>query len=220
MGHQEEGLCSNRPEISDFVLALCGTPVTKPMLYLCDNQAQLKAVKKWVGEGVKATLVGVPRADISLEALELMAHRAPKSSNIRVYLVCLPAKTSRMIYYGVMKASSITEFRKRTTAGTTMFMANGGEYANKIADIQANKAISGKHVSIEWPYKTNREAFTWQEPRRKDKEEARWAWKIESRREIWFRLMMLLLYHNKYSWLIFCSLVALLEALFARIFED
>ena len=27
------------------------------MLYLCDNQALLKAVKRWVGEGGKATLV-------------------------------------------------------------------------------------------------------------------------------------------------------------------
>jgi len=50
-----------------------------------------------------------------------------------------------------------------------MFMANGGEDANEIA----NKAISGKDVSIDGHYKTNREAFTWQEPRRKNKEEAR-----------------------------------------------
>jgi len=34
-----------------FVLALRGTPVTKPMIHLCDNQALLKAVKKWVHEG-------------------------------------------------------------------------------------------------------------------------------------------------------------------------
>jgi len=32
-------------------------PVTSPMLYLCDNQALLKAVKRWVGEGRKATSV-------------------------------------------------------------------------------------------------------------------------------------------------------------------
>jgi len=36
-----------------FVLALRSTPVTNPMLYLCNNQALLKAVKKWVGEGGK-----------------------------------------------------------------------------------------------------------------------------------------------------------------------
>jgi len=40
------------------VLALRGTPVTRPMLFLCDNQALLKAVKRWVGEGRKATFDG------------------------------------------------------------------------------------------------------------------------------------------------------------------
>ena len=61
---EEKGSSSNRPELAAFVLALCGTPVTKPMLYLCDNQALLKAVKRWVDEGGKATLVGAPDADI------------------------------------------------------------------------------------------------------------------------------------------------------------
>jgi len=45
-------------------LALRGTPVTKPMLYLCGNQALLKAVTGLVGQGGKANLVGVPDADI------------------------------------------------------------------------------------------------------------------------------------------------------------
>ena len=59
----EEGSSSNRPELAAFFLALCGTPVTKPMLYLYDNQALLKSVKRWVGEGGKATLVGAPDAE-------------------------------------------------------------------------------------------------------------------------------------------------------------
>jgi len=71
----EEGSSSNRPELAAFVLALRGTPVTTPMLYLCDNQALLKAVKRWVGEGGKATLVGAPHADISLEAIEELRKR-------------------------------------------------------------------------------------------------------------------------------------------------
>ena len=81
MGREEEGSSSNRPEPAALVLALRdtpvtkpmmylrGTPVTKPMLHLCDNQALLKAVKRWVGEGGKATLVGAPDADILLEAI-------------------------------------------------------------------------------------------------------------------------------------------------------
>ena len=69
MGREEEGSSSNRPELAASVLALRGTPVTKPMLYLCDNQALLEAVKRWVGESGKATLVGAPDADILLEAI-------------------------------------------------------------------------------------------------------------------------------------------------------
>jgi len=70
VGRKEKGSSSNRPELAAFVLALRGTPVTKPMLYLCDNQALLKAVKRWVGEGGGATLVGAPNADILLEAIK------------------------------------------------------------------------------------------------------------------------------------------------------
>ena len=45
VGRAEEGSSSNRPELAAFVLALRGTPVTNSMLYLCNNQALLKAVK-------------------------------------------------------------------------------------------------------------------------------------------------------------------------------
>ena len=75
VGREEEGSSSNRPELAAFVLALCGNPITKPMLYLCDNQALLKAVKRWVGEGGKATLVGASEADILLEAIEELQER-------------------------------------------------------------------------------------------------------------------------------------------------
>ena len=70
VGREEEGSSSNRPELAAFVLALRVTPMTNPMLYLCDNQALLKAVKTWVGEGGKATSVGAPDADILLQAIE------------------------------------------------------------------------------------------------------------------------------------------------------
>ena len=66
----EEGSSANRPELSVFVLALRGTPVINPVLYLCNNQALLKAVKRLVGEGGKATLVGAPDADILLGAIK------------------------------------------------------------------------------------------------------------------------------------------------------
>ena len=74
MGCEDEGSSSNRQELAAFVLALRGTPVTK-LMYLCDNQALLKAVKGWVREGGKATLVGAPDAEILLEAIEELRKR-------------------------------------------------------------------------------------------------------------------------------------------------
>ena len=137
MGREEERSSSNCPELAAFVLALRGTPVTTPMLYLCDIQALLKAVKIRLGEGGEGTLVGAPDTYMLLEAIE--------------------------------------ELRQRTTAGAATFLVKvkahrlGGEPAHEEADIQADKAISGKDVQVptEWHDRTNRAVFTWQEPRQK-----------------------------------------------------
>jgi len=82
VGREEEGSSSNRPKLAAFVLALRGTPVTKPMLYLCENQALLKAVKRWVVEGAKATLVGAPDAYILLEAIKELRKINSRSSDV------------------------------------------------------------------------------------------------------------------------------------------
>jgi len=47
VGCEEETSSSKRPELVAIVLVLRDTLVTKPMLYLRDNQALLKAVKRW-----------------------------------------------------------------------------------------------------------------------------------------------------------------------------
>ena len=75
VGCEEEGSSSNRLELAAFVLALCGTPATKPLLYLCVKQVLLKAVKRWVGEGGKGTSVEALDADILLEAIEKLRKR-------------------------------------------------------------------------------------------------------------------------------------------------
>jgi len=75
VGRKEKGCSLNHPELAAFVLALHSNPVTKPMLYLCENQALLKAAKRWVSEGGKATLEGAPDADIVLEAIEELRKR-------------------------------------------------------------------------------------------------------------------------------------------------
>ena len=49
VGREEEGTSSNRPELAALVLTLRATKTTDDMIYLCDNQALLKAVQKWTG---------------------------------------------------------------------------------------------------------------------------------------------------------------------------
>ena len=89
MGREEEGSSSNCLELAAFVLALRSNPVTNPMLYLCDNQALLKDIKRWVGEGGKATLVGMPDAHIFLEAIEELRKRT--SAGAATFLVKVKA---------------------------------------------------------------------------------------------------------------------------------
>ena len=71
MGREEEGTSSNCRE----VLALRGIPVTTPMLYLCDNQAMLKAVKRCVSKDERVKSVGAPDEDISREAIGKLRKR-------------------------------------------------------------------------------------------------------------------------------------------------
>jgi len=94
MGRKEKGSSANRPELAAVFLALRGTPVTKPMHYLCDNQlkALLKAVKRWVGEGGKATFVGAPDADILLEAIKELRKRS--TAGAAIFLVRVKAQRS------------------------------------------------------------------------------------------------------------------------------
>jgi len=55
------------------------------MLYLCDNQALLEAVRRWVGKGRKAKLKGAPDSCILLEAIEeLREKKNIRSSDIFV----------------------------------------------------------------------------------------------------------------------------------------
>jgi len=89
VGREEEESSSNRPELAAFVLALRGTPVTTPMLYLCDNHVLLKSVQRWVGKGGKATLVGAPDADILWEAIEELRNR--RTARAATFLVKVKA---------------------------------------------------------------------------------------------------------------------------------
>jgi ribonuclease HI len=75
VGKEEEGTSSNRPELGGIVLALQSTALIEDVLLLCDNAAVLCAIKKWVGQGGKATLATAPDADSLQEIVCLQTQR-------------------------------------------------------------------------------------------------------------------------------------------------
>ena len=90
------------------------------MLYLCDNQSLLKAVKKWSGEGGKATLVGAPDATILLDAIKELRKRT--TAGAATFLVEVKAHRGE----------------------------HANQEANIQADKAISEAISGKDVPWEW----------------------------------------------------------------------
>jgi ribonuclease HI len=75
VGREEEDTSSNRPELGGIVLALQSAALSEDTLLLCDNEAVLCVIKKWVGQGGKATLAKVPDDDILREIVCLLTQR-------------------------------------------------------------------------------------------------------------------------------------------------
>jgi ribonuclease HI len=75
VGREEEGTSSNRPELGGIVLALQSAALSEDALLLCDNEAVLCVIKKWVGQGGKATLAKASDADILQEIVCLLTQR-------------------------------------------------------------------------------------------------------------------------------------------------
>ena len=75
MRREDEGTRSNRPELGGLLLALEATSKTDDLLVACDNEAVLKVIRKWVGQGGKATLATAPDADILRDVLGQLHNR-------------------------------------------------------------------------------------------------------------------------------------------------
>ena len=50
VGREEEDTSSNRPELGGIVLVLQSVALSEDPLLLCDNEAVLCVIKKWVGQ--------------------------------------------------------------------------------------------------------------------------------------------------------------------------
>jgi hypothetical protein len=68
-------MSSNRPELGGVVLEMQSAALSEDTLLLCDNEVVLRVIRKWVGQGGKATLATAPDADILWEIVCLLTQR-------------------------------------------------------------------------------------------------------------------------------------------------
>jgi hypothetical protein len=64
VGREEEGVSSLRPELAAIARTLQATPVESDLLYLCDSEAALNKMSRWIGNGPRTTLAGDANADL------------------------------------------------------------------------------------------------------------------------------------------------------------
>ena len=70
MGREEEGVSSLRPELAVIARTLQEAPAESDLLYLCDSEASLNKMSRWIGSGPRTTLAGDANADIMTSIIE------------------------------------------------------------------------------------------------------------------------------------------------------
>ena len=72
--NKEEGVSSLRPELAAIARTLQATALEVDLLYLCDSEAALNKVSRWIGSGriiiMRTTLAGDANADIMTSIIE------------------------------------------------------------------------------------------------------------------------------------------------------
>jgi ribonuclease HI len=89
VGKEEEGVSSLRPELAAIARTLQATSVEVDLLYLCDSEAALKKVSRWIGSGPRTTLAGDANADIMTSSIERVRERVLRGA--RTFLVKVKA---------------------------------------------------------------------------------------------------------------------------------
>ena len=89
MGREEEGISSLRPELAVIARTLQALPLETDLLYLCDSEAALNRMSRWIGSGPRITLAGDPNADIVTSIAERMRPRVLKGA--RTFMVKVKA---------------------------------------------------------------------------------------------------------------------------------
>ncbi len=89
VGREEEGVSSQRPELAVIARTLQATSLEVDLLYLCDSEAALNKVSRWIGSGPRTTLAGDANADIMTSIIECLRERVLRGA--RTFLVKLKA---------------------------------------------------------------------------------------------------------------------------------
>jgi len=89
VGREEEGVSSLRPELAAMARTLQAAPAESDLLYLCDSEAALNKISRWIGSGPRTTLDGDANADIMVSIIECVCERVQKGD--RTFMVKVKA---------------------------------------------------------------------------------------------------------------------------------
>jgi ribonuclease HI len=89
VGREEEGVSSLRPELAAMARTLQAAPAESDLLYLCDSEAALNKISRWIGSGPRTTLAGDANADIMTSIIECVRERVQKGA--RTFMVKIKA---------------------------------------------------------------------------------------------------------------------------------
>ena len=81
MGKEEEGISSLRQELAAIARTLRATFLEVDLLYLCDSEAALSRVSRWIGSGPRTTIAGDANTDIMTSIVERERERVLKAAS-------------------------------------------------------------------------------------------------------------------------------------------
>ena len=90
VGREEEGVSSLRAELAAIARALQAAPAERDLLYLCDSEAALNKISRWIGSGPRTTLAGDANADIMISIIERIRERVQKGA--RTFMIKVKAQ--------------------------------------------------------------------------------------------------------------------------------
>ncbi len=95
VGREEEGVSSLRPELAAIARTLQATSAEVDLLYLCDSEAALSKVSRWIGSGPRTTLAGDANADIMTTIIECVRERVLRGARTFIVKVKASRRTSQ-----------------------------------------------------------------------------------------------------------------------------